>query len=186
MKTQYRCVQLKECNTEITYLLSYTKVTLVKKRKTLPVILVSIKLNKAESVDSIRFSSYIGVCWGNISTVSFRWSLFPLESYDSETVTVISLQPSSCVSALLFFLLLYQNLEEGYSLSESVNQTLPSPPPSLGNLSTLDITNDDDLPTDPSNSSDTQEESGCKQTLTMFPRFITYSFALTTNGNQSL
>uniref|UniRef100_A0A674MN27 GRAM domain containing 1A n=1 Tax=Takifugu rubripes TaxID=31033 RepID=A0A674MN27_TAKRU len=83
--------------------------------------------------------------------------LFPLESYDSE---VISLQPSSRLSsALLFFLLLYQNLEEGYSLSESANQTMPSPPPSLGNLSTLDITNDDDLPTDPSNSSDTQEES---------------------------
>lgn len=95
------------------------------------------------------------------SALLFCWSLFPLESYDSE---VISLQPSSCVSSpLLFFLLLYQNLEEGYSLSESANQ-MPSPPPSLGNLSTLDITNDDDLPTDPSNSSDTQEESGCKQT----------------------
>ncbi|KAG9335429.1 hypothetical protein JZ751_004751 [Albula glossodonta] len=32
-------------------------------------------------------------------------------------------------------------------------------PPRLGNLSSLDITNDEELPTDPSNSSDTQEES---------------------------
>ncbi|XP_061737893.1 protein Aster-A isoform X2 [Nerophis ophidion] len=49
------------------------------------------------------------------------------------------------------------NLEEGGdSLSESANQMLPLP--SLRNLSSLDITNDEDLPTDPSNSSDTQEE----------------------------
>lgn len=38
------------------------------------------------------------------------------------------------------------------------------PPPtttSLGNLSSLDVTIDEELPTDPSNSSDTQEESEC-------------------------
>lgn len=52
------------------------------------------------------------------------------------------------------------NLEEGGdSLSESANHMLPPPPTSLGNLSSLDITNDEELPTDPSNSSDTQEES---------------------------
>ncbi|XP_039506641.1 protein Aster-A isoform X6 [Pimephales promelas] len=52
--------------------------------------------------------------------------------------------------------------EGGDSQSESANQSLQSPltvPHSLGNLSSLDMTNDDDLPTDPSNSSDTQEES---------------------------
>lgn len=54
-------------------------------------------------------------------------------------------------------------LEEGVdSQSESANQSLQSPPTvphSLGNLSSLDMTNDEELPTDPSNSSDTQEES---------------------------
>ncbi|KAK2902704.1 hypothetical protein QQF64_010460 [Cirrhinus molitorella] len=52
--------------------------------------------------------------------------------------------------------------EGGDSQSESANQSLQSPPTvphSLGNLSSLDITNDEELPTDPSNSSDTQEES---------------------------
>ncbi|TMS11018.1 hypothetical protein E3U43_020011 [Larimichthys crocea] len=52
------------------------------------------------------------------------------------------------------------NLEEGGdSLSESANHMMPPPTSSLGNLSSLDITNDEELPTDPSNSSDTQEES---------------------------
>ncbi|XP_026226741.1 protein Aster-A isoform X1 [Anabas testudineus] len=52
------------------------------------------------------------------------------------------------------------NLEEGGdSLSESAIHMLPPPTTSLGNLSSLDMTNDEDLPTDPSNSSDTQEES---------------------------
>ncbi|XP_029929339.1 protein Aster-A isoform X2 [Myripristis murdjan] len=52
------------------------------------------------------------------------------------------------------------NLEEGGdSLSESANHMLPPQTTSLGNLSSLDITNDEELPTDPSNSSDTQEES---------------------------
>ncbi|XP_076004584.1 protein Aster-A isoform X2 [Genypterus blacodes] len=49
--------------------------------------------------------------------------------------------------------------EGGDSLSESANHMLPPPATSLGNLSSLDIANDYDLPTDPSNSSDTQEES---------------------------
>lgn len=53
-----------------------------------------------------------------------------------------------------------QNLDEGGDgLSESANHMLPPPTTSLGNLSSLDITNDEELPTDPSNSSDTQEES---------------------------
>uniref|UniRef100_A0A1A7X618 GRAM domain containing 1A n=1 Tax=Iconisemion striatum TaxID=60296 RepID=A0A1A7X618_9TELE len=47
----------------------------------------------------------------------------------------------------------------GDSQSESANQMLPLPTASLGNLSSLDITNDEELPTDPSNSSDTQEET---------------------------
>ncbi|KAJ8332820.1 hypothetical protein SKAU_G00417160 [Synaphobranchus kaupii] len=52
------------------------------------------------------------------------------------------------------------NLEEGgESQSESANHAPPPAPHSLGNLSSLDITNDEELPTDPSNSSDTQEES---------------------------
>lgn len=45
-------------------------------------------------------------------------------------------------------------------LSESANNLAPpTAPHSLGNLSSLDTANDDELPTDPSNSSDTQEES---------------------------
>ncbi|KAL3059903.1 hypothetical protein OYC64_014493 [Pagothenia borchgrevinki] len=52
------------------------------------------------------------------------------------------------------------SLEEGGdSWSESTNHMLPPPTSSLGNLSSLDITIDEELPTDPSNSSDTQEES---------------------------
>ncbi|XP_061144107.1 protein Aster-A isoform X5 [Syngnathus typhle] len=49
--------------------------------------------------------------------------------------------------------------EGGDSLSEAAAHMLPLPNTSLGNLSSLDATNDEDLPTDPSNSSDTQEES---------------------------
>lgn len=46
------------------------------------------------------------------------------------------------------------------------------PTTSLGNLSSLDITNDEELPTDPSNSSDTQEESECHcQDKTCVKRF---------------
>uniref|UniRef100_A0A8C2J5B3 GRAM domain containing 1A n=1 Tax=Cyprinus carpio TaxID=7962 RepID=A0A8C2J5B3_CYPCA len=55
-----------------------------------------------------------------------------------------------------------EHMNGGDSQSESANQLLQSPPTvphSLGNLSSLDMTNDEDLPTDPSNSSDTQEES---------------------------
>uniref|UniRef100_A0A3B3V834 GRAM domain containing 1A n=1 Tax=Poecilia latipinna TaxID=48699 RepID=A0A3B3V834_9TELE len=49
--------------------------------------------------------------------------------------------------------------EGGDSQSESTNHMPPPPAASLGNLSSLDITNDEELPTDPSNSSDTQEEN---------------------------
>ena len=42
---------------------------------------------------------------------------------------------------------------------ESINHMLPPSTSSMGNLSSLDVTNDDELPTDLSNSSDTQEES---------------------------
>uniref|UniRef100_A0A8C5DDI5 VASt domain-containing protein n=1 Tax=Gouania willdenowi TaxID=441366 RepID=A0A8C5DDI5_GOUWI len=49
--------------------------------------------------------------------------------------------------------------EGGDSLSESTNQMPPLPSGSVGNLSSLDMPNDEDLPTDPSNSSDTQGES---------------------------
>ncbi|KAM4736296.1 protein Aster-A isoform 2-T3 [Anableps anableps] len=49
--------------------------------------------------------------------------------------------------------------EGGDSQSELANHMLPPPATSLGNLSSLDITNDEELPTDPSNSSDTQEET---------------------------
>ncbi|CAB1333472.1 unnamed protein product [Coregonus sp. 'balchen'] len=49
--------------------------------------------------------------------------------------------------------------EGGDSLLESANHMMPPSATSLGNLSSLDqLTNDDELPTDPSNSSDTQEE----------------------------
>uniref|UniRef100_A0A4W5MZN2 GRAM domain containing 1A n=1 Tax=Hucho hucho TaxID=62062 RepID=A0A4W5MZN2_9TELE len=49
--------------------------------------------------------------------------------------------------------------EGGDSLLESANHMVPPSATSLGNLSSLDqLTNDDELPTDPSNSSDTQEE----------------------------
>uniref|UniRef100_A0A672ZJA0 VASt domain-containing protein n=2 Tax=Sphaeramia orbicularis TaxID=375764 RepID=A0A672ZJA0_9TELE len=54
----------------------------------------------------------------------------------------------------------YFNLQEGGDcVPESTNHMLPPPTTTLGNLSSLDITNDEELPTDPSNSSDTQEES---------------------------
>ncbi|XP_077454358.1 protein Aster-A isoform X1 [Stigmatopora argus] len=49
--------------------------------------------------------------------------------------------------------------EGGDSPFELANHTALLPNASLGNLSSLDVTNDEDLPTDPSNSSDTQEES---------------------------
>ncbi|MEQ2315191.1 hypothetical protein AMECASPLE_019548 [Ameca splendens] len=49
--------------------------------------------------------------------------------------------------------------EGGGSQSELANHMPPPPATSLGNLSSLDITNDEELPTDPSNSSDTQEET---------------------------
>uniref|UniRef100_A0A8C8G268 VASt domain-containing protein n=1 Tax=Oncorhynchus tshawytscha TaxID=74940 RepID=A0A8C8G268_ONCTS len=49
--------------------------------------------------------------------------------------------------------------EDGDFLLESANHMMPQSATSLGNLSSLDqLTNDDELPTDPSNSSDTQEE----------------------------
>lgn len=74
--------------------------------------------------------------------------------YDNEVISVITLSPNPSP--------LHQNLEEGGdSLSESANHMMPPPTTSLGNLSSLDITNDEELPTDPSNSSDTQEESEC-------------------------
>ncbi|CAK6964258.1 protein Aster-A isoform X1 [Scomber scombrus] len=73
-------------------------------------------------------------------------------SLPSTTPTNTSVSASASASAF--------NLEEGGdSLSESANHMLPPPSTSLGNLSSLDITNDEELPTDPSNSSDTQEES---------------------------
>ncbi|XP_053182891.1 protein Aster-A isoform X2 [Scomber japonicus] len=73
-------------------------------------------------------------------------------SLPSTTPTNTSISASASASAF--------NLEEGGdSLSESANHMLPPPSTSLGNLSSLDITNDEELPTDPSNSSDTQEES---------------------------
>ncbi|XP_056261850.1 protein Aster-A isoform X2 [Pseudoliparis swirei] len=65
-----------------------------------------------------------------------------------------SLSASAPASAAASF-----SLEEGGSLSESANYMLPTSTTSLGNLSSLDITIDEELPTDPSNSSDTQEES---------------------------
>ncbi|XP_022620048.1 GRAM domain-containing protein 1A isoform X2 [Seriola dumerili] len=76
-------------------------------------------------------------------------------SLPSTTPTNASASASAPASAAASF-----NLEEGGdSLSESANHMLPQPTTSLGNLSSLDITNDEELPTDPSNSSDTQEES---------------------------
>ncbi|XP_071324644.1 protein Aster-A isoform X2 [Trachinotus anak] len=76
-------------------------------------------------------------------------------SLPSTTPTNASASASAPASAAASF-----NLEEGGdSQSESANHMLPAPTTSLGNLSSLDITNDEELPTDPSNSSDTQEES---------------------------
>ncbi|KAM6936286.1 protein Aster-A isoform 2-T2 [Lycodopsis pacificus] len=82
----------------------------------------------------------------------------PPSSHSSlPSTTPTNTSASAPVSAAASF-----NLEEGGdSLSESANYMLPPPTTSLGNLSSLDITNDEELPTDPSNSSDTQEESEC-------------------------
>uniref|UniRef100_A0A8C6T5N0 GRAM domain containing 1A n=1 Tax=Neogobius melanostomus TaxID=47308 RepID=A0A8C6T5N0_9GOBI len=96
--------------------------------------------------------------------------LHTLKSYDSGLIFFSSNQPSGSLSVTLWLL---QYLEEGGdSLSESTQQ-MPPPPAaatSLGNLSSLDITNDEDLPTDPSNSSDTQEEDGITQ---ICPPYVT-------------
>ncbi|XP_040900711.1 protein Aster-A isoform X1 [Toxotes jaculatrix] len=80
----------------------------------------------------------------------------PPSSHSSlPSITPTNASASAPASAAASF-----NLEEGGdSLSESANHMLPPPTTSLGNLSSLDITNDEELPTDPSNSSDTQEES---------------------------
>jgi len=72
---------------------------------------------------------------------------------------------------------MHQSLEEGGSLSESANYMLPTSTTSLGNLSSLDITIDEELPTDPSNSSDTQEESECclgEQTTQKWRQSVNY------------
>ncbi|XP_039974797.1 protein Aster-A isoform X2 [Xiphias gladius] len=97
------------------------------------------------------------------SSSGHRLSSDPLEpsptsshsSLPSTTPTNASASAPALASAAASF-----NLEEGGdSLSESANHMLPLPTTSLGNLSSLDMTNDEELPTDPSNSSDTQEES---------------------------
>ncbi|XP_010773711.1 GRAM domain-containing protein 1A [Notothenia coriiceps] len=73
------------------------------------------------------------------------------------STTPTNASASAPVSAAASF-----SLEEGGdSWSESTNHMLPPPTSSLGNLSSLDVTIDEELPTDPSNSSDTQEESEC-------------------------
>uniref|UniRef100_H3CI26 GRAM domain containing 1A n=1 Tax=Tetraodon nigroviridis TaxID=99883 RepID=H3CI26_TETNG len=97
-------------------------------------------------------------------------SLTSTHSSLSSTSTPVSSSAPACTTAsfsaetsFLFSHMTDEYLEEGGdSLSESANQTMPPPTTSLGNLSALDITNDEDLPTDPSNSSDTQEESACE------------------------
>ncbi|XP_038566702.1 protein Aster-A isoform X3 [Micropterus salmoides] len=85
-----------------------------------------------------------------------RFTTEPIELVSpSLLLSSISTNASAPGSATASF-----SLEEGGdSLSESANHMLPPQTTSLGNLSSLDITNDDELPTDPSNSSDTQEES---------------------------
>ncbi|XP_033957981.2 protein Aster-A isoform X1 [Pseudochaenichthys georgianus] len=90
-----------------------------------------------------------------------RLSSDPLDqSPPSSQSSLLSTTPTNAsasapVSAAASF-----SLEEGGdSWSESTNHMLPPPTSSLGNLSSLDITIDEELPTDPSNSSDTQEES---------------------------
>lgn len=87
------------------------------------------------------------------------WGLFPLKLYDNGVISLQNLL-LTVLSCAIFPPSLHQNLEEGGdSLSESANHMMPPQTTSLGNLSSLDITNDEELPTDPSNSSDTQEES---------------------------
>uniref|UniRef100_A0A3B5KNZ8 GRAM domain containing 1A n=1 Tax=Xiphophorus couchianus TaxID=32473 RepID=A0A3B5KNZ8_9TELE len=69
--------------------------------------------------------------------------------------------PPSCHGSLLALTASVSaaaSFEGGDSQPESTNHMPPPPAASLGNLSSLDITNDEELPTDPSNSSDTQEE----------------------------
>ncbi|XP_034384926.1 protein Aster-A isoform X2 [Cyclopterus lumpus] len=84
-----------------------------------------------------------------------RLSSDPLEpSPPSSHSSLPSTTPTNISASASF------NLEDGGdSLSESANYMLPPSTTSLGNLSSLDITIDEELPTDPSNSSDTQEES---------------------------
>ncbi|XP_017259788.1 protein Aster-B isoform X2 [Kryptolebias marmoratus] len=92
------------------------------------------------------------------SSSGSRISSEPVEpSPPSSHGSLPSTAPTNTSAAAAFF-----TLEEGGggdSQTESTNQMLPPPTASLGNLSSLDITNDEDLPTDPSNSSDTQEET---------------------------
>nr|XP_043874033.1 protein Aster-A-like isoform X1 [Solea senegalensis] len=92
-----------------------------------------------------------------------RLSSDPLEPSppSSQGVLPTTTAPSASVSAsaLASAAASFYIEEGGDSLSESANQMLPPPTARLGNLSSLDVTNDEELPTDPSNSSDTQEES---------------------------
>ncbi|KAG7276584.1 hypothetical protein CRUP_019634 [Coryphaenoides rupestris] len=99
-----------------------------------------------------------------VSSLGQRRSSEPLEVGPScspptmPPTTAAATAPPNCsapTSAATSF-----NLEEaGECPVEPTNHTLPPPTSSLGNLSSLDVTNDDELPTDLSNSSDTQEES---------------------------
>uniref|UniRef100_A0A3Q2Q0Y5 GRAM domain containing 1A n=1 Tax=Fundulus heteroclitus TaxID=8078 RepID=A0A3Q2Q0Y5_FUNHE len=69
--------------------------------------------------------------------------------------------------------------EGGDSQSESTNHMPPPSAASLGNLSSLDITNDEELPTDASNSSDTQEEQTLHQSCSRGECYVVDSEVIT-------
>ncbi|KAM9309593.1 protein Aster-A isoform 2-T2 [Pholidichthys leucotaenia] len=87
----------------------------------------------------------------------------PLSSSDppepSPPTSHSSVPPTAATNASASAAVSFTLEEGGDGLTEPANHVPPPPTTSLGNLSSLDVANDDDLPTDPSNSSDTQEES---------------------------
>lgn len=143
-----------------------------------------VKVNKADGVDGLIQIKY-SCSDSRVVLKPHQHFVIQLKPLSSPVIWQWGDNLKNCLLRVLciaVFLLLHQYLEKGGdSLSESANQTIPPATTSLGNLSALDIINDEDLPTDPSNSSDTQEESTCKPTITRSCSFFPTSWLVFSN-----